>query len=132
VRLMLERINDRIESVYDRDHSIGHAYFTGLWKEQDGAYRFNALAAIFRNRVLPLLEEYFFKDWQKIRLVLADDQKDIPMQFVCETADPKQDLPALFGSDHGLENYAIRRRYSLQPWALTQSLAYNGMCKPLS
>jgi len=132
VRLMLERINDRIEALYDRDHCIGHAYFTGLWKEQDDADRFNALATIFRNRVLPLLEEYFFEDWQKIRLVLADNQKDIPMQFVCETADPKQDLPALFGSDHGLENYAIRRRYSLQPSAFTQPLAYIGICKPLS
>ena len=132
VRLMLERINVRIEMLYDRDHCIGHAYFTGLWKEQDGVDRFNALAAIFRNRILPLLEEYFFEDWQKIRLVLADNQKFVPEhQFICETADPKQDLPSLFGSDHGLDSYAIRRRYSLQAPAFTQPLAYIGIYKLL-
>ena len=133
VRLMLERINDRIETLYDRDHCIGHAYFTGLKKEQDGVDRFQALAAIFRNRVLPLLEEYFFEDWQKIRLVLADNQKGVSThQFICETADPTLDLPALFGSDHGLDSYAIRRRYNLQASAFTQPLAYIGIYKTLS
>lgn len=52
---------------YDRDHCIGHAYFTHLWSKTDGPDRFDALADTFRNRVLPLLEEYFFEDWRKIR-----------------------------------------------------------------
>ena len=133
VRLMLERINDRIEALYDRDHCIGHAYFTGLVKVQNDADRFQALASIFRHRVLPLLEEYFFEDWRKIRLVLADNQKGDPkVQFIRETADHAQDLTALFGGDHGLDSYATRQRYSLQDSALTQPLAYIGIYQSLS
>jgi 5-methylcytosine-specific restriction enzyme B len=133
VRLMLERINDRIEALYDRDHCIGHAYFTGLVKVQNDADRFRALATIFRHRVLPLLEEYFFEDWRKIRLVLADNQKgDSKVQFIRETADHAQDLTALFGGDHGLDSYATRQRYSLQDSAFAQPLAYIGIYQSLS
>ena len=92
-RRMLERINDRIEALYDRDHCIGHAYFTHLRNKGDGPDRFDALADTFRNRIVPLLEEYFFEDWHKIRLVLGDNQKKDPsIQFVVPH---KQDLHAL-------------------------------------
>jgi len=40
VRLMLERINERIEALYDRDHCIGHAYLTALTGVDDGEARF--------------------------------------------------------------------------------------------
>ena len=130
VRLMLERINDRIEALYDRDHCIGHAYFTGLVKLQSDADRFLALAAIFRNRILPLMEEYFFEDWRKIRLVLADNQKaNAADQFIRKTADHDQDLSELFGNDHGLDSYATRQRYSLQESAFRQPMAYIGIYK---
>jgi len=130
VRLMLERINDRIEALYDRDHCIGHAYFTGLVKLQSDADRFQTLAAIFRNRILPLLEEYFFEDWRKIRLVLADNQKaNAADQFIRETADHDQDLSELFGNDHGLDSYATRQRYILQESAFRQPMAYIGIYK---
>lgn len=130
VRLMLERINDRIEALYDRDHCIGHAYFTGLVKLQSDADRFQTLAAIFRNRILPLLEEYFFEDWRKVRLVLADNQKaNAADQFIRETADHDQDLSELFGNDHGLDSYATRQRYILQESAFRQPMAYIGIYK---
>jgi 5-methylcytosine-specific restriction protein B len=130
VRLMLERINDRIEALYDRDHCIGHAYFTRLVELQSDADRFLALAAIFRNRILPLMEEYFFEDWRKIRLVLADNQKaNAADQFIRETADHDQDLSELFGNDHGLDSYATRQRYSLQESAFKQPMAYIGIYK---
>ena len=130
VRLMLERINDRIEALYDRDHCIGHAYFTGLVKLQSDADRFLALATIFRNRIVPLMEEYFFEDWRKIRLVLADNQKsNAADQFIRETANHDQDLSELFGNDHGLDSYATRQRYSLQESAFRQPMAYIGIYK---
>ena len=69
---MLKTINDRIEYLYDRDHTIGHAYFMSL---KDGA-DIEELASIFKNKVLPLLQEYFYDDWEKIRLVLGDNQKE--------------------------------------------------------
>jgi len=128
VRRMLENINARIEALYDRDHSIGHAYFTHLWRKPDGQERFAALTDTFRNRIVPLLEEYFFEDWQKIRLVLADNQKQDPQsQFIIETEDHGQDLTALFGNDHGLDVYATKRRYALQEDAFFNPQAYIGV-----
>lgn len=105
---LLRRMNDRIEVLYDRDHLIGHAYFMGM--AQDPAQRtLLQLAAIFRNKILPLLEEYFFEDWKKIRLVLGDNQKQSESdQFVLE-----QNLSsagALFGdAEIGTEVVRYRR-----------------------
>ena len=70
---MLSTINQRIETLYDRDHCIGHAYFIALQEEPDGSDRMNALERSFRRYVVPLLEEYFFEDWHKIQLVLGDN-----------------------------------------------------------
>lgn len=75
----------------------------------DGPQRFAALATAFRQRIVPLLEEYFFEDWRKIRLVLGDNQKkDGGLQFVAESDAHEQDLATLFGSDHGLDSYATK------------------------
>jgi 5-methylcytosine-specific restriction endonuclease McrBC GTP-binding regulatory subunit McrB len=131
VRRMLEKLNERIEALYDRDHCIGHAYFTHLKSIEDGPGRFEALSATFRNRVIPLLEEYFFEDWQKIRLVLADNQKkDDRTHFILESASPEQDLTALFGDEHGLDAYALRRRYTLNKGALKHPFSYIGVYEP--
>ncbi len=75
---MLKMINERIEYLYDRDHTIGHAYFMSL---KDGA-DISELASIFKNKILPLLQEYFYDDWEKIRLILGDNQKNEDLQFV--------------------------------------------------
>ena len=75
---MLKTINDRIEYLYDRDHTIGHAYFIPLKDSAD----IEELALIFKNKILPLLQEYFYDDWEKIRLVLRDNQKNEDLQFV--------------------------------------------------
>lgn len=132
VREMLHRINQRVEALYDRDHSIGHAYFTALAQDPDGEVRFASLEKIFRNRIVPLLEEYFFEDWQKIRLVLGDNQKkDEQTHFIRESQDHKQDLNSLFGSDHGLEEYGTKRRYSVQESAFSKPHAYIGIYQTL-
>lgn len=130
VRQMLMRINERIEVLYDRDHCIGHAYFTLLKKEQNEDKLFDILAGIFRNRIIPLLEEYFFEDWRKIRLVLGDNQKnDVNDQFIAES-DANQDLSSLFGNGHGLESYTTKRRYTVQPAAFANPQAYIGIYQP--
>lgn len=61
---MLEKMNERIECLYDRDHTLGHAYFLGV-KNLEG------LMKVFRNKIIPLLKEYFFDDWRKIDMVLG-------------------------------------------------------------
>ncbi len=121
---MLTAINQRIEALYDRDHAIGHAYFTSLLQVTDGEERMAKLAEIFRNRIVPLLEEYFFEDWQKIRLVLADNQKPRELQFVSEGSDHEDDLVSLFGSEHGLESFSTKRRYEVQSSAFAKPEAY--------
>ena len=63
---MLKTINERIEYLYDRDHTIGHAYFINVSD-------IKTLANVFKNKILPLLQEYFYDDWEKIRLVLGDN-----------------------------------------------------------
>ena len=60
---LLEKINERIRVVYDREHQIGHTYFMDL---KDMA----SLAKTFQNRIIPLLQEYFYENWEKIDLVL--------------------------------------------------------------
>ena len=81
VAAMLDVINCRIEVLHDREHTIGHAYFTGLTGENA---TFENLRKIFKKSVLPLLQEYFFDDYYKIRLVLGDNGKAPEQQFVQE------------------------------------------------
>lgn len=64
VREMLDTMNKRIEYLYDRDHQIGHAFFINKTKTSE-------LIQVMQHKVLPLLQEYFYEDWQKIELVLG-------------------------------------------------------------
>lgn len=68
IKSMLEKINKRVEYLYDRDHTIGHAYFMSL-KENPSS---DELENIFKNKIIPLLQEYFYDDWEKILMVLGD------------------------------------------------------------
>lgn len=61
---LLERINDRLEYLLDRDHRIGHAYLMGAREMPD-------LRRVFRAQIIPLLQEYFFDDFSRVALVLA-------------------------------------------------------------
>ncbi|VVM57441.1 McrB family protein [Pseudomonas fluorescens] len=120
---LLTALNLRIEALYDREHAIGHAYFTSL-KNIASEERFKALGGIFKTRIIPLLEEYFFEDWQKIRLVLGDNQKSADMlQFVQELK--ADSLPKdLFGANHGLDEYSLRPQYRLNADALHHPQAF--------
>ena len=72
---MLDAMNQRVEVLYDRDHCVGHAYFTPLAKVPDGDERLVALQQVFSTRILPLLEEYFFEDWQKNRKQYREEER---------------------------------------------------------
>jgi 5-methylcytosine-specific restriction protein B len=87
---VLRTINQRIEVLLDRDHCLGHAYFMPLLKDRS----LERLGLIFRNQILPLLQEYFFEDWQRIQWVLNDHRKPAVDRFVLRH---KQDLGSLFG-----------------------------------
>lgn len=127
IELLLTMLNKRIEALYDRDHTLGHAYFMRI-KGLEIADRFEELKQVFRNKILPLLQEYFFEDWQKIRLVLGDNQKTgrEHLQFVQEIGQ-EENLLALFGREHELDQYAVRPRYRVNPDAFEQPEAYVGI-----
>ncbi|WP_053992917.1 McrB family protein [Mangrovimonas sp. TPBH4] len=61
---VLRTINQRIELLIDRDHTIGHSYFYKVKTKRD-------LANAFNNKIVPLLQEYFYGDYGKIGLVLG-------------------------------------------------------------
>jgi len=64
---VLETINERIEILLDRDHTIGHSYFM---KVASGDTK--ALWSVFENNIIPLLQEYFYHDYEKIAMVLGE------------------------------------------------------------
>ena len=51
--------------------NIGHAFFVKLRNNST----LECLADIFANNVIPLLQEYFYEDYEKIQLVLGDNAK---------------------------------------------------------
>lgn len=63
---LLESVNNRIEFLLDREHTIGHSYFMGVESIED-------LCAVFKNKIIPLLQEYFYDDYAKIIAVLNDN-----------------------------------------------------------
>ena len=104
---LLTKLNQRIEALYDREHTLGHAFFFPVKKalESHGEQvAFEKLKSVFQNKILPLLEEYFFEDWHKIRLVLGDNQKSKTEQFIKEDS---VSFNELFGPNNQLDDFEV-------------------------
>ena len=116
---MLLRMNKRIAVLYDREHTIGHAYFMPLKKNPT----IETLAEIFTNNIIPLLQEYFYEDYEKIRLVLGDNRKkDEEYQFIIAK---ENDYSELFDDvDVGLDD---GRNYEINYSAFDQIEAYRSI-----
>ena len=61
-------LNKRIKALLDEDHMIGHSYFLKIGAE-DSEYD---LHAVWYDKIIPLLQEYFYNDWDKLKLVLGE------------------------------------------------------------
>ncbi len=70
-KIILENINNRIRALLDKDHQIGHSYFIGV----DSNLK---ILEVMKENIIPLLEEYFYNETDKIRRVLneTDELKD--------------------------------------------------------
>lgn len=98
---IVEVINRRIEKLLDRDHAIGHSYF--LNKDED------SLIETFYRCVIPLLQEYFFGDYEKMGLILgkgfvqldkSTDATDVFADFDTESAQDYMDKSIYRIVDH--------------------------------
>ncbi|MBV5300627.1 MAG: AAA family ATPase [Methylococcales bacterium] len=88
IEKMLTVMNKRITILYDREHTLGHAFFMPLKKSST----IEKLAEIFENKIIPLLQEYFYDDWRKVRVVLGDDRRNKKVQFFSEKSEIENDL----------------------------------------
>ena len=86
--LMLETMNKRIAYLYDREHTIGHAFFVKLADNPN----IKTLAEIFKKKIIPLLQEYFFDDYEKIQLVLGDNAKQDENKFIKDETIKQQNI----------------------------------------
>lgn len=113
------KINKRITVLFDREHTLGHAYFLPL----KGAPTIETLADIFENSIIPLLQEYFYEDYEKIRMVLGDNQKDSEdKQFITIEENDYNDL---FGdTDYDFDEMST---YKINSFALTNIEAYRSI-----
>ncbi len=69
VGALLERLNGKLELLVDRDHQIGHSYLMKIGADSDKRV---SLHRVWYGSIVPLLQEYFYGDWQKLRQALGD------------------------------------------------------------
>lgn len=126
---MLTVINQRIEALLDAEHLIGHSYFMPLLNMPE-TEREQALADMFRNRILPLLQEYFFDDYQRIGWVLNDPAKQPDHRFIVTDEALRDRLPRLdklFPAE--VAEQLLDRRYRINEKAFASAEAYQGIVK---
>ncbi|HEY3588779.1 MAG TPA: AAA family ATPase [Buttiauxella sp.] len=125
---LLTIINQRIEVLLDKDYLIGHCYFLPLEKCENDSERLKLLADIFRNKLLPLLQEYFFDDYQRIGWVLNDTKKPAELRFVQVEDIPETHAPqlkSLFPDE--IVGKLMDRRYRINKEAFSEIEAYKGI-----
>lgn len=114
---LLTTINERIEYLYDREHQIGHAYFTACHSQAD-------VDEVMRHKVIPLLAEYFFEDWAKIAAVLGDlepGESSITGGFLRR---------AILNPPPGLEDGDAVARFRWQVRSVDEGFDYSKLVRP--
>lgn len=101
LQVLLSTINNRLRILKDNDHTIGHAWLMGV-------ENLDQLTAVFEKKIIPLLQEYFYNDYEKLGLVLGDN-------FFIETQRVNGSEFANFGGSNGLSSqYKSKFLYELK------------------
>ena len=72
-KTVLQAINDRIRALLGQDRQIGHSYFYDI--EASAADESIQILKALANKIIPLLQEYFYNDVEKIRFVLGEKDR---------------------------------------------------------
>lgn len=104
LKLFLNKINKRIEAYLDKDHTIGHSYLMDIHSYEDFLYK-------FKNRILPLLLEYFYNDYEKVAKILNQDDFENSENQIIQKECLIDDIPT----------YNVNEKYPLE--------AFKKVCK---
>lgn len=121
---LLTVMNQRIEVLLDRDHTLGHAYFWPLKGARSEDEKTRLIADIFTKRIIPLLQEYFFADWERIGWVLNDPEKAPEHRFI-QIGNIERTIEDLF--PNAIARQLNDRRYRINHDAFTNAAAYQGI-----
>ncbi|EAJ7259410.1 endonuclease, partial [Campylobacter jejuni] len=86
---LLKAINTRIEYLLDREKTIGHAFFISV-------ENLESLKKVFKNKIIPLLQEYFYNDYALIDAVL---NKNGMLEISVENKDYLKNMTEFIESD---------------------------------
>ncbi|WP_238860168.1 AAA family ATPase [Clostridium sp. YIM B02569] len=102
---LLKVINRRIEFLFDRDHTIGHAFFI-----KDNL-NFEGIVEIMNKKIIPLLQEYFYGDFEKIELILGGAGKPGENNYFItkEKVNPRK----LFNNENISNEYPSQYKYAI-------------------
>ena len=101
---LLKELNYMVAALIDRDHQIGHSYFCGIAKKIKNKKFESAkteLQFVWYRKIIPLLQEYFYNDWEQLKLVLGD--------FVAETNTSNNNVKLQDKMNN--KNYSINDEY---------------------
>lgn len=115
--VLLQTINKRLEILLDKDHQIGHSYFLCVANLEE-------LKKAFQNKIIPLLQEYFFGDYGKIGLVLGNG-------FVTVSNYKQEKLFADFSKEYDATEFAEKLIYRIENVALMDNDTFNLAIKSL-
>ena len=125
---MLKVINEKgLRAILNFGHTIGHAVFLEKMENDKIDIDINKLENIFKKNIIPLLQEYFYEDYEKIRIVLGDNAKDEDEQFILAVSIPKD----IFEGDIG-DIDIPEKKYIINYDNFKNIMAYKNISKKLS
>ena len=95
---VLRVINERLEWLLGRDHLIGHAWLMKARTKED-------VDGIMRHKIIPLIAEYFYDNWEKVRAVLGGSDDFVEGR-------PLDPPPGLDDTDENRQRWSVRKEFN--------------------